>query len=252
MAIAERSRRVARRLPAPVRDRLARVAGHPAIRRSLRPVRWGNLRRSAPVSRRYGFDRGTPIDRVYLDQFFRARAADIRGRVLEVDAPVFTERHADPAAVTAVDVVDVDGRNDRATILADLADPGALPTESFDCVVLPQTLQYVSDPSIAVANLWSALAPGGVLLLTVPAVAKIDHHARDVDAWRWVPNGLRAQLVRGCPGGEIEVSAFGNALSGAAFLVGASAEDLGDHRVAEVDPEFPVLVAARVRKPAGS
>jgi len=215
-------------------------------------VRWGNLRRTAPVSRRYGFDRGTPIDRVYLDRFFRTHAADIRGRVLEVDEPQFTERNGDPGVVDVVDVVDVDGRNDRATILADLAEPGVLPVGAFDCILLPQTMQYVADPAVAVTNLWDALAPGGVLLLTVPSVAKIDHHARDVDAWRWVPHGLATQLANGCPGGEIEVTGFGNALSGTAFLVGACTEDVGEARVDPADPDFPVLVAARVRKPGRS
>ena len=229
MSVVDRCRRAARRLPAPVRTRLARLAGHPPVRRALRPIRWGNVRRTTPFSRRYGFDRGTPIDRIYLDEFFSSHADDIRGRVLEVDAPVFTRRHGTQSLITSVDVVDIDGRNDGATIVADLADAGSLPVAAFDCIVLPQTLQYVADPLAAVTNLWAALAPGGVLLVTVPSLAKVDHHAREVDAWRWVPHGLATLLTDGCPGASIDVVGFGNALSGAAFLMGASSEDLGRH-----------------------
>src|SRR5262245_50153649 len=40
--------------------------------RGLPVPRWGNLRRVRPFSASYGFDRGTPIDRYYLDTFLRA------------------------------------------------------------------------------------------------------------------------------------------------------------------------------------
>ena len=33
------------------------------------PVNWHNLSRLGPISRVFGFDRGTPIDRVYIEHF---------------------------------------------------------------------------------------------------------------------------------------------------------------------------------------
>ena len=37
-----------------------------------------------PVSDHWGWDRGTPVDRYYIEQFLAEHAADVRGRVLEV------------------------------------------------------------------------------------------------------------------------------------------------------------------------
>lgn len=42
------------------------------------------LARLDPVSRTFGFDRGKPVDRWYIERFLAAHADDVRGRVLEV------------------------------------------------------------------------------------------------------------------------------------------------------------------------
>jgi hypothetical protein len=39
------------------------------MRRLVNRPNWCNLRSTCPVSRVFGFDRGTPIDRVYIDDF---------------------------------------------------------------------------------------------------------------------------------------------------------------------------------------
>ena len=52
--------------------------------RGLPLPRWGNLRRVRPFSASYGFDRGTPVDRYYLDAFLQSHWTLITGRVLEV------------------------------------------------------------------------------------------------------------------------------------------------------------------------
>jgi hypothetical protein len=53
-----------RAAPAPVQHALV-SAGRRVPGRS---VRWGNLRRLRPFSDRYGYDRGTPIERYYIDR----------------------------------------------------------------------------------------------------------------------------------------------------------------------------------------
>ena len=239
-------RRFARRLPQPVQDRLRRIAGSRRIARLRRPLHWGTLRRLRPLSERYGFDRGTPVDRVYLDAFFALHATEITGRVLEVGAPMFTRRFG--RGVVSVDVVDIDPRNDSATIVADLSDAGCLPRGAFDCIVVPQTLQYVSDPNTALANLWGALVPGGIVLLTVPTIAKLDHDIGDVESWRFLPRGLGRLVEVSCPEASVEIRAFGNVLAAVAILMGVAAEEMRDTEIAAVDPEYPVLVTAAISR----
>src|SRR4051794_26038191 len=61
---------------------LARPAVHRA-RRLVRPRdRVG--RSLEPVSRAYGYDRGTPVDRYYLDAYLAGQRAAIRGDVLDI------------------------------------------------------------------------------------------------------------------------------------------------------------------------
>lgn len=211
-----------------------------------RRPRWGNLRRARPFSEKYGFDRGQPIDRHHLDAFFSAHRGDITGAVLEVKDAGFTTRFGQD--VTSIDLVDIDPRNRDATIVADLAEPGSLPAASFDCVVVPQTLQYVVDPSAAIANAWQALRDGGSLLVTAPSVARLDPQLHDVERWRFTPAGLRDLLERSCPDADVHVEGHGNLVTTMAFLLGLAREEVRPAELARVDPDYPVLACGRARK----
>ena len=219
----------------------------PSLRRLARPLRRVFrpfiFIRVRPYSARYGANRGTPVDRVYIDRFLAQHAAAIRGEVLEVNDDNYTRKFG---SASRANVVDIRATNERATIIADLCEPGSLPRERFDCVILTQTLQYLVDPVAALANLGSSLVPGGVLLVTVPAVARLD--LADRDYWRWTPAGLEVLLQRALPECEVVVSAYGNAGAGAAIFVGLSAENVGRRVLGRDDPAFPVLTCARVDK----
>lgn len=243
--------RTARGLPEPVKTRARRSLGRPLgskrLRRAATPVRWGSLRRLEPVSRDWGFDRGTPVDRHYLDRFFASVSPVIQGRVLEVRDPAYTSGFGDQVA--SVDLVDIDPTNDDATIVADLAEEGSLPAEAFDCAILPQTLQFVDDPEATVSNLWRSIVPGGALVVTVPGLSRVDPYAGDADRWRWLPSGLR-QLVEGVcePRERLELAAFGNLLAATAFLHGMATEELQGAELEPLDPDFPILACAMAVK----
>ena len=201
------------------------------------------------MSSRWGFDRGTPVDRFYLERFFSSVAPLIHGRVVEVRDPVFTSRFGD--GVTSVDLVDIDPRNDDATIVADLAEAGSLPAESFDCAILPQTLQFVDHPAEALANLWQSLAPGGTLMVTAPSLSRVDPDAGDADRWRWLPSGLRQLLEQACgPAGKIDLMPFGNLLAATAFLHGLAAEELLEAELEPFDHAYTLLACATATKPS--
>ena len=53
---------------------------------SVGAVDFGSFRRLIPISRLWGFDRGLPIDRFYIERFLSRHHQDIRGNVLEVGA----------------------------------------------------------------------------------------------------------------------------------------------------------------------
>jgi len=151
-------------------------------------VRFGDLRRLNPISRVFGFDRGTPIDRYYIEKFLARYAADIRGRVLEVGDDSYT-REFGGGRVTQSDVLHVSENNPHATIVADLADAAHVPSNSFDCIVLTQTLHLIYDVRAAVSTLHRILRPGGVLLATIPGITQIDRYDW-AESWYWAFTSL--------------------------------------------------------------
>ena len=66
----------------------------------------GALRRTRPLSQRYGFDRGQPIDRYYIDAFLARYATDVRGRGLEVKSAGYLRRY--DSGLTRCDILDID------------------------------------------------------------------------------------------------------------------------------------------------
>ena len=62
-----------------------RVMGR-AIRRAhgLLTMKIGRIRSAKPLSRSWGYDRGTPIDRHYIEGFLERHRQHVKGHVLEV------------------------------------------------------------------------------------------------------------------------------------------------------------------------
>ena len=85
-------------MPSKSRNRNARRTAAGWLRALTRRPRvgrvdFGDLRRLAPISATWGFDRGTPVDRFYIDRFMRNHDKDVRGRVLEIANPAMTHRY---------------------------------------------------------------------------------------------------------------------------------------------------------------
>jgi len=208
----------------------------------------GRIAASEPLDRDFGYGRGRPIDRYYIERFLAAHAADIRGRVLEVGDSSYTTRFG-AARVTARDVLHIQPEQPQATITGDLSQPGMLPRDRFDCIILTQTLQFVFDMPAALRNLHDALVPGGVLLLTVPGISPVDRgewgHCWHCGLTEHSAAGL---LCGPFERGRVTVRTHGNLFAATAFLHGAAVEDVDVRKLDRVDPQFPVTVAARAQR----
>jgi SAM-dependent methyltransferase len=211
-------------------------------------VRWGNLRRTEPFSRSFGYERGRPADRYYIEAFLERQAEDIKGRTLEVKDSGYTQAFGG-SGVHQADVVDIDPDNPHATIIADLnKDP--LPNEAYDCIILTQTLQFIYDFRSALCFLCEALRPGGVLLLTVPGITPIASRSM-ANTWYWAFTTLSIKRLLAevfPPGSEINVDSCGNVLTAVAFLEGLGSHELKPYEFEVRDPAYPVVITARVVK----
>jgi SAM-dependent methyltransferase len=217
--------------------------------RKRRPPDLGDLRRTTPIDPNWGFERGTPIDRVYVERFVGGHRADIRGRVLEIAAPDYTSRFG--SGVTHVDILMAEEGNPQATIVADLTDAPQIPDDAFDCAIVTQTLQFVYDVRAALATLHRILVPGGVLLATVPGITKISPPEDEVwgEWWHYTARSARRLAEEAFGEGNVEVEAFGNVLSATGFLYGLAAADLKPEELEARDRLYEVVIGIRAVKP---
>ncbi len=217
------------------------------LRRLTRPAWLGTLRRTTPLSARWGSDRGTPIDRYYIERFLEEHREDIRGRVLEVHDCAYTQRFG--RSVETRNVLDIDPANPRATIVADLANAQAVPANQFDCFILTQTLQFIYDVRAAIRHAHRILSPGGVLLVTVPSVSRIDPtFGLDADLWRFTAAACRSLFTELFDPDRLTVRSYGNVLTAIGFLAGLASEELSQRELEAHDRLFPVLIAVRAVK----
>jgi SAM-dependent methyltransferase len=210
---------------------------------------FGSLRRVVPVSRAFGFDRGQPIDRCYIDKFMARCADDVRGRVLEIGEATYTRRFGG-AHVSVSDVLHVAAGNPEATIIADLSDGAGLPSSAFDCILLIQTLQLIYDVRSAIQTLYRILKPGGVLLATFPGLSQKSHDEWR-DSWYWGFTSLSARrlFAEQFPHDGLTIETHGNVLVASAFLYGLAASELTAAELNYRDESYEALITVRAVKP---
>jgi glycosyltransferase involved in cell wall biosynthesis len=214
-------------------------------------VRFGSLRRVTPISREFGYDRGLPIDRYYIENFLACHADDIRGRVLEIADATYTRRFGGDR-VTTSDVLNVAAGNPEATIVGDLTSADHISSDTFDCVILTQTLHLIYDVRAALKTLYRILKPGGVLLATFPGISQIvtDDWSEE---WCWGFTTLSARWLfeEVFPAEKVKVEVHGNVLAAISFLHGLAVEELRKEELDHRDREYEVLIAVRAVKPEG-
>lgn len=257
-AWANLARRVARKLdtllwrlnlrPAPggLRNRPRPGEGVPTVGR----VCFGDLRRLRPVDDYFGMERGEGwvIDRYYIERFLRNHSADIRGHVLEIGEPQYTRKFGGDRVSRSDVLAPVPGG--EVTIVADLTNGEHIPSDTFDCIICTQTLQFIFDVSAATRTLHRILKPGGTLLLTLPGISQLDTYdsGRWGEYWRftnWTAQRLLEPLF---PADRLTIGTDGNVLAAASFLYGLVVRDLRRDELEYNDPVYPVLITARAIK----
>lgn len=203
------------------------------------------------MSRDWGFDRGLPVDRYYIERFLGEHREDIRGRVLEVDVDTYTRRYGGDR-VTRADVLSLAPRP-GATVVGDLAEGTGIPSDAFDCVILTQTLHLIYDVDRAVRTLHRILRPGGVALVTVPGLSRMTRDEGGRWGFFWGFTTLSAcRLFEDRFGeGSVQVSARGNVLAAVAFLHGIAAGELDGNDLDHRNSDYEVLVTIRAARGGG-
>jgi SAM-dependent methyltransferase len=220
------------------------------VRRWLGPMRWGSFRRFEPASRVFGFDRGKPIDRVYIEHFLRLHAQAIHGDVLEIGDNHYTRMFGSDVGRS---VVLAGSAADTECYQGDLANPESLSgIGKFDCIIATQVLNFIFDLDNAMRGLKSLLKENGVVLVTLAGFVSVSRYdaQRWGDFWRFSDMSTK-ELFKRHFGKEIEVISFGNLISATAMLHGLAAEELQREEIFHADPDYQLLIAVKaVRRTA--
>jgi hypothetical protein len=200
-----------------------------------------------PVSRQFGLDRGTPIDRYYIETFLKANALVIQGRVLEIGDNGYTKKYGQK--VSQSDVLNAVPAN-GATIVGDLATGRNIPKSAFDCIILTQTIQCIYDVKSALKHAIAALKPGGTLLLTASGISQISRYDMDRwgEYWRFTDKSLKMLLAEILPDGLADVQPHGNVAVAKAFLDGLAFDELDRQTLDYQDDDYQVVLTAKLQK----
>lgn len=216
-------------------------------RRLYRPASGSGLA-AEPVSREFGFDRGRPIDRFYIEHFLSSRRRLIRGAVLEIADSAYSRRFAEPGA--CFEVLHYTADNPLATIVGDLCNPASLPEGRIDCFIATQTLNFIYDFRAAVRGIHHLLAPGGVALVTVAGISQISRYdmERWGDYWRFTTLSMRKVFDEVFGAEQVEVDCYGNVASATAFLQGLACEDMDEAQLLLKDEDYQMTITVVARK----
>jgi len=210
----------------------------------------GQLRATVPIARAYGFDRGKPVDRFFIERYLQSQAPVIQGRVLEIGDNEYTLLYGGDR-VGQSDILHFDAKNPKATFIGDLSCCEHIPDGLFDCLILTQTLHLIYDIRAALGHVHRLLKPGGALIATFPGMSQIsDEDWGPTWCWGWSPGQTESLLGQAFPGGEITVETLGNRFAGVAFLHGLVTEELDQARLLDTDGACNFLVGAVARRAA--
>ena len=192
-----------------------------------------------PVSRIFGYERGLPIHRYYVQRFFETHSNRIRGRCLEFHDPGYLHTYGG-GRPSRIDVLDLSEDNPNATIVADLTKPNDIPSGTFDCIVCVHVLHLVYEADVFTRELHRLLAAGGTLLVAVPGTSMIDPNWTEYR--RWTALGIRTLLGQFFQSSDIQVESYGNSLAAAAEMRGLASDEIAPWELNAKDDLFQVEI----------
>jgi len=210
-------------------------------------LRWHDLKNVNPVSTTFGFDRGTPIDRYYIEKFLKENSQYISGKVLEVAESHYSKKFGN--AVTAYEVLHVE-KNKNATIIGNLTQEETLPANVIDCFICTQVFNFIFEFQKAIEGAHQLLKPGGVLLATVSGISQISRYDADRwgHYWSFYPQGIGKSVKKVFGEDNVIINSYGNSLTAISFLKGIAMEELSEQELNFADPDYPVSINIVAKK----
>jgi len=110
-------------------------------------------------------------------------------------------------------------------------------------------MQFIYESGAVVDSAYRMLAPGGVLLVTVPSISRIaPRYGPTTEFWRFTAASCTRLFGDAFGAANVEVRTHGNVLAASAFLYGATVEEIARDKLDVNDPFFPLIVSVRATR----
>lgn len=197
---------------------------------------------TAPVSHIFGCERGTPIDRYYIENFISTNKSLIHGVCCEIAEDTYCKKYG--TAIIRQEILHYNNTNPAATIIGDLTKHDSLPQNLLDCFICTQTFNFIYDVKSAFQGTYKMLKPGGALIATVAGISQISRYDMDRwgDYWRFTDLSLK-KMAEETGFHNITINVYGNALAATSFVQGIAVEDLKNPKLLdELDIDYQVTL----------
>ncbi len=200
-----------------------------------------------PLSRRFGLEYGKAVDRFYIESFLNENRKYIRGNVMEIAENTYTNMFG--KNVKHAYSLHVNGWG-HDCIKGNLETGEGIIEGSIDCLICTQTLECILDTEKVIKNIYKLLKSNGTALITVAGIKQISlyDYYNWGEYWRFTKQTLGKMFSRVFEREKVEVFSYGNIKTTFAMLYGVCQEELSSKDFEYNDEQFPLIVAAKVRK----
>lgn len=204
--------------------------------------------KTVPVDAYFGRKRGEPVDRYYIEKFLGEHKQFIRGKCLEIAENTYTMQFGE-GRVTDSMMLHVEGWGENV-VKGNLETGEGIVEDTFDTMIITQTLMFIYDVESAVRHIFSGLTKGGSALITVSGISQIARY--DDDNWgmfhSFYLSGLKRIFYSVFGEENVEIVHYGNVKTAMAFLYGAVQEELSEMDFNAKDMDYPVIYGIYARK----
>jgi len=199
-----------------------------------------------PVSRVFGLDRGSSIDRYWIESFLARQSAPASGKAVEVGGMRYARRFYPNCTAYSLRLTD-DGS--PHCVVCDLEKGEPALAETFDVLIATQVYNFIFETRAALRHSASLLKPKGALLGSVAAITQVSRY--DADRWGHFYSFTRQAWERllGEVFEDVHVESFGNVDVACAFLNGLSIEDIPGELLDQHDADYPVVLCFKAARP---
>ena len=198
------------------------------------------LKKTNPISVEWGYDRGTPIDRYFIEGFLQTESKKYQNAELtfEVGEDIYSKRFFPNAKHEILDF----------SKGMDLTKDGSIPANRYDMFICTQTFHQIYDVKKAIQGSWDLLKDGGVMLATVcGTVTKQARNDEYKHFWGFTESSI-TRLMQEVYGNNVTVTPYGNAMVATAFIQGLAAEELDPKLLNVLDDYYTICLSIVAKK----